>query len=208
LCGISGYTGFREAKDVIIECLKRLDYRGYDSAGIGILDKKIKIFKDIGEIAHLEGEIPEIQGDIGIGHTRWATHGAVTRENAHPQLSPNKKIAVIHNGIIENFKTLKEDLEKKGHKFTSQTDTEVIAQLIASLALGFHVLKKSSHSFSKVTSSGRSRLIPFLNSCVFSALKSSACRLVRKLLLYLLGLPVLGSISPYQRTNQGNLRFS
>jgi len=130
VCGIIGYNGFREAKNVLIDCLKRLDYRGYDSAGIGIIDDKLQVFKEVGEITHLEKEIPTIRGDIGIGHTRWATHGAVTKENAHPQISPNKKFAVIHNGIIENFKKIKEDLEKKGHTFTSQTDTEVIAHLI------------------------------------------------------------------------------
>jgi glucosamine--fructose-6-phosphate aminotransferase (isomerizing) len=130
VCGIVGYNGFREAKKVLIDCLKRLEYRGYDSAGIGVIGKKLQIFKDVGEISKLEEKIPSLDGDIGISHTRWATHGAVTKENAHPQLSSNKKIAVIHNGIIENFKKLREDLEKKGIKFISQTDTEVIAHLI------------------------------------------------------------------------------
>ena len=130
MCGIIGYTGFREAKNVLIECLKRLDYRGYDSAGIGVIDNKLKVFKEVGEIANLEKEIPQIKGCIGIGHTRWATHGKVSKENAHPHTNCNKKIAVVHNGIIENFKKLKEELEKSGHKFTSQTDTEVIAHLI------------------------------------------------------------------------------
>jgi glucosamine--fructose-6-phosphate aminotransferase (isomerizing) len=130
VCGIIGYNGFREANKVLIESLKRLEYRGYDSAGIGILDDDLQIYKEVGEISKLEKEIPSFNGDIGIGHTRWATHGAVTRENAHPQLSANKKIALIHNGIIENFKIIKEDLEKKGVKFRSQTDSEVIAQLI------------------------------------------------------------------------------
>ena len=130
MCGIIGYIGFREAKQVLIDSLKRLEYRGYDSAGIGIIGDKFQIFKDVGEISKLEKEIPSFVGDIGIGHTRWATHGAVTKENAHPQLSNNNKIAVIHNGIIDNFKILREDLEKKGVKFSSQTDSEVIAQLI------------------------------------------------------------------------------
>ena len=130
MCGIIGYAGFREAKNVLIECLKRLDYRGYDSAGIGIMDDKLQVYKEVGEIRNLEKEIPMMPGDIGIGHTRWATHGKVSKENAHPQISPNKKIAVIHNGIIENFKNLQEELEKKGHTFTSQTDTEVIAHLL------------------------------------------------------------------------------
>jgi len=130
VCGIIGYIGFREAKDVIIDGLKRLDYRGYDSAGIGIIDDKLQVFKEVGEIPNLEKEIPLIKGDIGIGHVRWATHGKVNKENAHPQISPNRKIIVVHNGIIENFKKLKEELENKGHTFTSQTDTEVIAHLL------------------------------------------------------------------------------
>lgn len=130
MCGIIGYNGFRDANKVIIECLKKLEYRGYDSAGIGVIGKKLQIYKDVGEISKLEKDIPFLEGDIGIGHTRWATHGAVTKENAHPQLSSDKKIALIHNGIIENFQKLKEELEKKGVKFISQTDTEVIAQLI------------------------------------------------------------------------------
>jgi len=130
VCGIIGYIGFRGAKDVIIDGLKRLDYRGYDSAGIGIIDDKLQVFKEVGEIPNLEKEIPLIKGDIGIGHVRWATHGKVNKENAHPQISPNRKIIVVHNGIIENFKKLKEELENKGHTFTSQTDTEVITHLL------------------------------------------------------------------------------
>ena len=130
MCGIIGYVGFRSANKVLIECLKRLEYRGYDSAGIGVIDKKMQIFKEVGEISKLEGKIPSFKGTIGIGHTRWATHGAVTKENAHPHLSSNKKIAIAHNGIIENFSKLKEKLTKKGYKFTSNTDSEVLAHLI------------------------------------------------------------------------------
>ena len=130
MCGIVGYNGFRDADKVIIDCLKRLEYRGYDSAGIGVIGKKLQIFKDVGEISKLEKKIPHIDGCIGISHTRWATMGAVTKENAHPHLSGNKKIAVIHNGIIENYKKLKEELEKQGFKFRSQTDSEIIAHLI------------------------------------------------------------------------------
>ena len=130
MCGIVGYNGFRNANNVLIDCLKRLEYRGYDSAGICVIDKKLQVFKDIGEISKLEKNIPKFMGDNGISHTRWATHGAVTKENAHPHLSSDKKIAIIHNGIIENFKKLREELEKKGLKFCSQTDSEVIANLI------------------------------------------------------------------------------
>jgi len=130
VCGITGYIGFRDAKNILIESLKKLDYRGYDSAGVGIVDKKLKVFKEVGEITNVEKQIPQIKGTLGIGHTRWATHGAVTKENAHPHVSCDKKIAVVHNGIIENFKKLRDELKKKGHKFISQTDTEVIAHLI------------------------------------------------------------------------------
>ncbi len=136
MCGIVGYTGFRDAHNVLIDCLKRLEYRGYDSAGLCVLDKKFQVFKDVGEISKLEKEIPKLIGDNGISHTRWATQGAVTKENAHPHLSFNNKIAIIHNGIIENFKKLKEELEKKGVKFSSQTDSEVIANLINDNYLG------------------------------------------------------------------------
>ena len=131
MCGIVGYTGFRNAKEVILDCLKRLDYRGYDSAGVALLEKdELKVFKEVGEIKVLEKKIPNINATSGIGHTRWATHGEVSRRNAHPHLSCDGKIAVVHNGIIENFKKLREELEQRGHKFESDTDTEVIAHLI------------------------------------------------------------------------------
>jgi glutamine---fructose-6-phosphate transaminase (isomerizing) len=130
VCGIIGYVGYRNARTVLIESLKRLDYRGYDSAGVAIIDKKLKVYKEVGEIAQVEKQIPLLKGTTGIGHTRWATHGMVTKENAHPHLSCDKKIAIIHNGIIENFTKLKEELKKKGHTFRSQTDSEVIAHLI------------------------------------------------------------------------------
>ena len=130
MCGIIGYNGFRDTSEVLVSCLKRLEYRGYDSAGVAFIDKTLQVFKEVGEVKNLEKHNSELKGTLGIGHTRWATHGAVTQFNAHPQVSPNKKIAVIHNGIIENFKTLKEDLEKKGNKFVSRTDTEIIAHLI------------------------------------------------------------------------------
>ena len=107
MCGIIGYNGFRDANKVIIDCLKRLEYRGYDSVGIGIIGEKLQVYKDVGEISKLEKDVPDLKGDIGVGHSRWATHGAVTKENAHPQMSIDNKIAVIHNGIIENFKKLR-----------------------------------------------------------------------------------------------------
>jgi len=156
VCGIIGYNGFRETNRVLISSLKRLEYRGYDSAGVASIDKKLQVFKEVGEVYNLEKHNKSLRGSIGIGHTRWATHGGVTKENAHPQISPNKKIAVIHNGIIENFKKIKEDLEKKGNKFRSQTDTEVIAHLIEKNYKGnlenavFDALKKIKGSYGLV----------------------------------------------------------
>jgi len=130
MCGIAGYVGYRNASDVLIDCLKRLEYRGYDSAGIAVANKKLSIFKATGEIDSLRENMPKMHGSAGIGHTRWATHGKVSKENAHPHISCDKKIAIVHNGIIENFKYLKEQLEGKGHQFNSETDSEVIAHLI------------------------------------------------------------------------------
>jgi glucosamine--fructose-6-phosphate aminotransferase (isomerizing) len=130
VCGIIGYSGFRDARSIILESLKRLDYRGYDSAGVGIIDKKLQVHKDVGQIAQIEQHIPLLKGFVGLGHTRWATHGGVTKLNAHPHLSCDKKIAIVHNGIIENYMTLREELKKNGHVFQSQTDSEVIAHLI------------------------------------------------------------------------------
>jgi glutamine---fructose-6-phosphate transaminase (isomerizing) len=130
LCGIIGYTGFRDANKVLVDSLKRLEYRGYDSAGISVLGKKQQVYKQVGEIKELEKNLPDFKGTTGVSHSRWATHGAVTKENAHPHISQDGKIAIVHNGIIENFSELKENLMKKGYKFESQTDSEVIAHLI------------------------------------------------------------------------------
>ena len=157
MCGIIGYIGFRNAKDVLVEGLKKLDYRGYDSAGIGVVaNRRLRVFKDIGEIRRLERKLPDIKSNVGIGHTRWATHGEVNKDNAHPHLSCKKDIAVVHNGIIENFRELKDKLKKRGHKFISQTDTEVIAHLIEEEYKGdlekavFSALKKLRGSYAIV----------------------------------------------------------
>lgn len=132
MCGIIGYTGYRTAQEVIIDCLQRLEYRGYDSAGIGIIDKKLQVFKEIGEISKLKDNLPQYKGNTGLGHTRWATHGNVTKDNAHPHVSSKQHIAIVHNGIIDNFKQLRDQLIKKGFSFKGQTDSEVIANLIDS----------------------------------------------------------------------------
>jgi len=132
MCGIIGYIGKREAFPILIKGLERLEYRGYDSAGVAILDSKLKVFKKKGKVAELYKYAKEhdIEGTIGIGHTRWATHGEPSDKNAHPHLSQSGSIALIHNGIIENYVTLKSALEKEGHQFVSDTDTEVLAHLI------------------------------------------------------------------------------
>jgi glucosamine--fructose-6-phosphate aminotransferase (isomerizing) len=133
MCGIVGYVGFRQAQEVVIKGLKRLEYRGYDSAGIALLNNnKLSVYKKKGKVSELEAFIKEkdLTSTIGMGHTRWATHGEPNDENAHPHYSATKKLAIIHNGIIENYGALKQDLIKKGHTFLSETDTEVFIHFI------------------------------------------------------------------------------
>jgi glutamine---fructose-6-phosphate transaminase (isomerizing) len=132
MCGIVGYIGHRDAYPVVIKGLKRLEYRGYDSAGIALLDNGIKLFKKKGKVADLEESVvgANIAGTIGIGHTRWATHGEPSDRNAHPHLSNDGTIAMLHNGIIENYATLKTELLSKGYSFKSDTDTEVLLNFI------------------------------------------------------------------------------
>lgn len=132
MCGIVGYIGSREAFPILLNGLKRLEYRGYDSAGIALLNGNLEIFKRKGKVADLEESVrlKNIAGNIGIGHTRWATHGEPSDVNAHPHLSMNGLFAVVHNGIIENYSKLKEDLAACGYTFQSETDTEVLASLI------------------------------------------------------------------------------
>jgi glucosamine--fructose-6-phosphate aminotransferase (isomerizing) len=132
MCGIVGYIGDDNCVPIIIEGLKRLEYRGYDSSGIALInDAKMDIYKKIGKIINLEEFLPEgLDAKIGIGHTRWATHGGVTDLNAHPHLSRNKHFAIIHNGIIENYTILKNKLKSEGYEFRSETDSEVIAHLL------------------------------------------------------------------------------
>jgi len=134
MCGIVGYIGFRPALPVLLDGLKKLEYRGYDSSGISLLDSgKIKTAKAVGKIRELEKKLENenFQGTLGICHTRWATHGEPTEANAHPHMSANGKISVVHNGIIENYALLKKHLQSDGVKFSSETDTEVLAHWIA-----------------------------------------------------------------------------
>jgi glucosamine--fructose-6-phosphate aminotransferase (isomerizing) len=133
MCGIVGYVGPEQALPIIIEGLRRLEYRGYDSAGVALVDGGLTVMKKAGKLSELEGvlaEAPPPPGFVGMGHTRWATHGVPNDTNAHPHVDCSGRIAVIHNGIIENFHQLRERLEKDGHTFSSDTDTECIAHLV------------------------------------------------------------------------------
>jgi glutamine---fructose-6-phosphate transaminase (isomerizing) len=133
MCGIIAYVGEREVPQTLFKGLRRLEYRGYDSAGIAVFDgERIALLKRKGNLDSLESHLDWFQGDseMGIAHTRWATHGQPSMENAHPHLDCNEEIAVAHNGIIENFRELREELEAKGHHFRSQTDSEIIAHLV------------------------------------------------------------------------------
>jgi len=143
MCGIIAYIGSRQASDILIEGLKRLEYRGYDSAGIAMLSGDgLQIARSVGRVSGLEAKVADgngMDGSIGIAHTRWATHGGVSEENAHPQrddLENGHAVSLVHNGIIENYTSLKQWLIEKGHKFTSETDTEVLAHLIGELYEG------------------------------------------------------------------------
>ncbi len=144
MCGIVGYIGNRNATPIIIEGIKRLEYRGYDSSGIAILNNKdeLNIFRESGKIVELERVLPspdQTFGNVGIAHTRWATHGEPNKINAHPHTDCDGNVAVVHNGIIENYMNLRKKLESEGHKFKSDTDTEVLAHLIE------HFLKKEDN---------------------------------------------------------------
>jgi glucosamine--fructose-6-phosphate aminotransferase (isomerizing) len=133
MCGIVAYLGSKEAYPILVKGLKRLEYRGYDSAGIALLEEEeLKLFKCKGKVADLENHVGKksTAGTVGIGHTRWATHGPPNDENAHPHISGNGKLTIIHNGIIENYSPLKKELQNRGHVFKSDTDTEVLIHLI------------------------------------------------------------------------------
>lgn len=143
MCGIVGYIGKRDAYPVLIKGLKRLEYRGYDSAGVALIDKKrrLNVYKTKGKVSDLEAFVSQkdVSGTIGIAHTRWATHGEPCQANAHPHFSSSENLALIHNGIIENYATLKEKLQKKRFIFKSSTDTEVLVQLIEFFQLSNHL---------------------------------------------------------------------
>ena len=134
MCGIVAYVGQQDALPIILKGLKRLEYRGYDSAGVALIDQKgLSIYKKKGKVSELENHLAEggdLHAKVGIGHTRWATHGEPNDVNAHPHYSSSERFAMIHNGIIENYEVLKTDLLKKGYTFQSDTDTEVFVKFI------------------------------------------------------------------------------
>ncbi|VVB56650.1 Glutamine--fructose-6-phosphate aminotransferase [isomerizing] [uncultured archaeon] len=158
MCGIVGYIGHRQAAEVILHGLSQVEYRGYDSAGMAVSDGRgMRIIKDVGKLRdiHAKHNFLSLEGGIGLGHTRWSTHGPPCERNAHPHYDCSKKVAVVHNGIIENSRALKAELEKKGHKFTSDTDTEIVAHLIEEELKG---KKSSSDSILSAVRSSISRL--------------------------------------------------
>jgi glucosamine--fructose-6-phosphate aminotransferase (isomerizing) len=133
VCGIMGYVGPQQAAPILLDGLRRLEYRGYDSAGVAVTNSRINVRKAEGKIDRLADllDAQPLEGTIGIGHTRWATHGEPSDVNAHPHTDPSGEFVVVHNGIIENFQSLREELEAEGHEFTSETDTEILAHLVA-----------------------------------------------------------------------------
>src|ERR1700682_2963814 len=136
MCGIFGYIGSRDAVKILLDGLRRLEYRGYDSAGLAIQTPSgLEVRRSTGRIDGLDRLVPSnpLSGTVGLGHTRWATHGRPADHNAHPHRDCSGRLAVVHNGILENYLELKLELEAKGHRFTSETDTEVVAHLIEDL---------------------------------------------------------------------------
>lgn len=139
MCGIVGYIGEQQAAPILLDGLSKLEYRGYDSAGVAVYDgEKIQMVKATGRLKVLEELTQDgavLPGTSGIGHTRWATHGSPSDANAHPHFNKDQSIVVVHNGIIENYVKLKKKMESRGYQFVSETDTEVIAHMLESLAL-------------------------------------------------------------------------
>ncbi len=155
MCGIVGYIGDKDAFPVLLKGLKRLEYRGYDSAGIALINGGLKVFKKEGKVAALEAfsEGKLSHSNIGIGHTRWATHGEPSDANAHPHVSNSERLAIIHNGIIENYSSIKEELENNGYSFTSDTDTEVLVVFIED------ILKKNDCSLEEAVRIALSKVV-------------------------------------------------
>mmetsp|Transcript_56453 Transcript_56453/g.138565 ORF Transcript_56453/g.138565 Transcript_56453/m.138565 type:complete len:635 (+) Transcript_56453:141-2045(+) len=163
MCGITGYLGPKQAAEILLSGLARLEYRGYDSAGVAIVnDGKMQIKKRVGKVKELKNAASDMQGDVGIGHTRWATHGAPSEKNAHPHMPADGSFALVHNGIIENFVPLRESLKRKGYSFYSETDTEVLVNLIHS------VKNNSNMSLEEATRQALSQVVGAYGICVCS----------------------------------------
>ncbi|RPJ26433.1 MAG: glutamine--fructose-6-phosphate aminotransferase, partial [Chloroflexi bacterium] len=154
MCGIVGYIGSRDATPIILNGLKRLEYRGYDSAGLAILNgDQLEVRKDAGKLSQLVDLLSKspINGAPGIGHTRWATHGAPNARNAHPHLGQTKRVVVVQNGIVENFLELKDELMAEGVEFHSETDTETIVHLVEHyLATGIGLVEAARQTFNQI----------------------------------------------------------
>lgn len=169
MCGIVGYIGYREAYPIVIKGLKRLEYRGYDSAGIMLYEgNELKVSKTKGKVSDLEEkskELASLKATIGMGHTRWATHGVPNDVNSHPHLSNSGKLAIIHNGIIENYEPLKKELIKRGYSFQSDTDTEVLVNLIE------EVQKKENLKLGKAVQVALNQVVGAYAICVFDVQK-------------------------------------
>jgi len=131
MCGIFGYIGHRNASSLLVKGLLRLEYRGYDSSGVVVKNGQLQSYKDIGKISEMASSLPKLKGSMGIAHTRWATHGGVTKENAHPHISNDGKVAIVHNGILQNSDALRKRLERAGVQLNSETDSEVFCHYIA-----------------------------------------------------------------------------
>ena len=166
MCGIVGYIGKKKAQGILLGCLSKLEYRGYDSCGIAVLTQGIDIYKDAVRVKDLKKGLPSLDGTLGIGHTRWATHGEPSKVNAHPQCDCQGRIAIVHNGVINNFHKLREQLADEGHVLASQTDTEVIPHLIEKYYDGDFVkavelaLREIDGSYTMIAlMSGESRLV-------------------------------------------------
>ncbi|EKX34202.1 hypothetical protein GUITHDRAFT_90545 [Guillardia theta CCMP2712] len=163
MCGITAYLGSKEAAEILLGGLARLEYRGYDSAGIAICNKgKMSVKKKVGKVKELKSIASTVEGNIGIGHTRWATHGEPNERNAHPHLSSDSGFALVHNGIIENFIPLRESLMRKGYKFVSETDTEVLVKLIED------VMKSTGLSLEEAVRQALSQVVGAYGICICS----------------------------------------
>src|SRR5512136_387531 len=154
MCGIVGYIGPRDATPILLNGLKRLEYRGYDSAGLAVItDHHLEVRRDAGKLARLNELVQRspVSGSPGVGHTRWATHGAPSARNAHPHMGATGRVVVVHNGIVENFLDLRQELSAEGVQFNSDTDTEMIVHLVEHyLATGQGLVEAARRSFQHI----------------------------------------------------------